>query len=280
MTWGWKEVLEVILLSIAFYAFIRHLQTTRGGGLLAGFILVILISGLFALLLQNVAFEHLQWIAEAALPAMGFALLVIFQAELRLAVTRLGNMRLVHVVERFFGARRPLHHERMVEAIISAVERLARTRTGALIAIEGRHAIEGFGETGVRIGGDVTARLLETIFYKGTPLHDGALLIIRGRVMYAACHLPSAPESPELSRDLGMRHRAALGMSEQSDALVIVVSEETGRVSLASAGKLEKSVSTAFLRQAITRGIVAQLEREAPHMATTDEESDETESSE
>lgn len=273
MTWGGKEILEVILLSVAFYAFIRHLQTTRGGGLLAGFILVILIAGLFAGLLQSVDFEHLQWIAEAALPAIGFALLVIFQAELRLAVTRLGNMRLVHVVERLFGARRPLHHEKMVEAIIGAVERLARTRTGALIAIQGRHAIEGFGETGVRIGGEVTARLLETVFYKGTPLHDGAVLIIRGRLMYAACHLPSAPESPELSRDLGTRHRAALGMSEQSDALIIVVSEETGRISVASAGKLEKGVSTAFLREAITRGIVAQLER----AASLDEESEETE---
>lgn len=271
MSWGGKEVLEVVLLAIAFYAFIRHLQTTRGGGLLAGFILLIMIAGVFAVLLRNVDFEHLQWIADAALPAIGIALLVIFQAELRLAITRLGNMRLVNMVERLFGARRPLHHEKMVESIISAVERLARTRTGALIAIEGRHAIEGFGETGVRVGGDVTARLLETVFYKGTPLHDGAVLIIRGRLMYASCHLPSAPESPELSRDLGTRHRAALGMSEQSDALVIVVSEETGRISIASGGKLETGVSTSFLRDSITRGIVAQLERVREKVPIDDE---------
>jgi len=265
-----QTAFEVLILATVYYWFIRHLQQTRGGGLLAGFIiLLIVILGGFAVILRRFDLPHLQVIADAALPALSIALLVIFQPELRLLIARIGNTRFVRSLERFFGRDLPMQKERVVNAILSACERMAKSHTGAIIVIQRREAIEGYQTGGQRVNGEVSARLLETIFYEGTPLHDGAVFIIGGRLMWAGCHIEAEPTHdmgfpPEMAdqvRDLGTRHAAGFGLAQQCDALVIVVSEETGRISVARQGAIPKlGVGLETLRQEITQGIESQLE--------------------
>lgn len=257
-----QTIAEIAILAAIYYGFIRHLQATRGGGLLAGFI-VLMISAVvvFFIVLQTIDLPHLRWLANAALPVLGLALLVIFQPELRLAISRLGNIRVFRLVERFFGTAVPVQREKLIKSIVVACGIMSKTKTGALIVVERREGIDGFGTGGIRVNADASTRLLENIFYKGAPLHDGAVLIIGGRVMYAACHLPASSDiNVGLSHNLGTRHRAAIGLSEQSDAMVIVVSEETGRISIAHRGKLRLGISEEELEVAISEGINVQFD--------------------
>jgi diadenylate cyclase len=257
-----QTITEVAILALIYYGFIRHLQATRGGGLLAGFIVLVMTAVVsFFIVLKQFDLPRLEWIANAALPVLGVALLVIFQPELRLAISRLGNIRIFRLVERLFGTAKPIHRQKLIKSIVRACGSMAKTRTGALMVVERREGIDGFGIGGVRVNADASTGLLENIFYKGAPLHDGAVLIIGGRVMYAACHLP-APSGINvgLSHNLGTRHRAAVGLSEQSDAMVIVVSEETGRISIAHRGKLRLGISEEELEAAISEGINVQFD--------------------
>ncbi len=253
---------EIAILALVYYGFIRHLQATRGGGLLAGFIgLMLTTLVVFTIVLRQFDLPHLRWLANAALPVLGIALLVIFQPELRLAISRIGNIRVIRVIERFFGTSEPVQRPKVVSAIVVACEHMSKSRTGALIVVQKREGIDGFRSGGVRVNADVSSYVLENIFYKGAPLHDGAVLIIGGRIMYAACHLPSSSdESVGISHDFGTRHRAALGLSEQSDAVVIVVSEERGWISIAQRGTLRANVSLKELEDSITEGIKHQIE--------------------
>lgn len=146
----------------------------------------------------------------------------------------------------------------MVDGIVTACQRLSKKRIGALIVVQRKDGIAGFASAGTLVNADVSAFLLQTIFYRGTPLHDGAAFIMGGRVMFAGCHLPLS-EVASNTGDLGTRHCAAVGLSEQSDALVIVVSEETGRISVAQSGRLDKNVSINDVRTLIYGGIVMQL---------------------
>lgn len=254
-----KTIVEILILTVINYAFIRHLQATRGGGLMVGFIVAALVGvGIFAFGLERFDLPHIEWIAKGAIGTLTFALLVIFQPELRLLIARLGNIRAVRLLERFVGGSTPMETERVVDAIVTACQRLSKRRIGALIAVQRKDGIAGFAAAGTLVNADVTAFLLETIFWRGTPLHDGAAFIMSGRVMYAGCHLPLS-EAASNTGDLGTRHCAAVGLSEQSDALIIVVSEETGRISVAQNGNLDRNVSINDVRTLIYGGIVLQL---------------------
>ena len=254
---------EVLLVALVYYGFIRHLQRTRGGGLLAGFIVLLLIAvGAFVLVIENLKLPHLRELANAALPALSIGLLIIFQPELRLAISRLGNIKPLRVMQRFFGSAVPQQTARVVDAITNACGRLSKGKTGALIVIQRSEGIEGFAVGGCKLDAEVTSRLLETIFFDGTSLHDGAVMVIDGRVMFAGCKLPvTASNALVRQMRLGMRHSAALGISEESDALVIVVSEETGRISVAKQGQMQVGLSLDDLRSQISEGVEAQLER-------------------
>ncbi|MEE9395078.1 MAG: diadenylate cyclase [Planctomycetota bacterium] len=258
-----KLLFEVLLVALVYYGFIRHLQRTRGGGLLAGFIVLLLMTiGGFALVIGLLELPHLQKLADAALPALSIALLIIFQPELRLAISRLGSIKPLRIMQRFFGSATPHHTSRVVDAILNACERLSRGHTGALIVVQRIEGIEGFAVGGCKLDAEVTSRLLETIFFDGTSLHDGAVMIIDGRCMFAGCKLPvSASNAQVRQRRLGTRHSAALGISEESDALVIVVSEESGRISIAKQGKIEIGVSLDDLRHEISEGLETQFKR-------------------
>lgn len=258
-------VVEVLFLAIVAYAFIRHLQATRGGGLVAGFIVLAIAFAIgVAVAVKTLNMPHIRWLSDQALPAMMVGLVILFQPELRLAISRLGKIRAVRMVERFFGAAKPVQRERVAVVIGKACRRMSKQRIGALIVVQRNEGIEGFASGGTRVDAEISTPLLETLFHPGSPLHDGAAFITSGRLMFAGCHLPLS-ESEYMNRGLGTRHRAAIGMSEESDALVIVVSEETGRISMARDGTLTRDVTETELRQLIHEGIVTQLEAaEAP----------------
>ncbi len=256
---AFQTIVEVLLLSCINYWFIRHLQATRGGGLLAGFLMVVIVAiAVFGVIVNEMDLPHLTWLANRGLPALTIALLIIFQPELRFAISRLGNIRFVRSVERLFQDRPAFDVERVKNSIVGACRRMSKQRVGALIVLQRRGGIEGFISGGTRLNADISASLIETVFHGKSPLHDGALFVSAGRVLIAGCHLPLS-ESLKLSPELGTRHRAALGLAEESDALVIAVSEERGHISVASDGELRQNISIEELENEILEGLERQL---------------------
>ncbi len=237
-----KTATELWLLATIIYAFIRFLQETRGSAVLKGFIVVTVIFLVgFVTLVQTAKLERLKWIADRGLLLFLFGLVAVFQPELRQALVSLGESPLV----RGFS-RRP--NRSVTEELIQAAARLSRAGLGAIILVERGDGIAGFAEGAVSLDAALSAALLVTIFTKDTPLHDGATLVRGDRVIAAGCLLPLS-ENPNLSQMLGTRHRAALGAAEESDALAIVVSEETRRISVAQRGQLEVGVTLDRLRE-------------------------------
>jgi diadenylate cyclase len=222
----WSSVVDIALVALILYGLFRLFQGTQAVALLRG----ILVLALF-FLLRNSAL-----IIMVAIP-------VIFQPELRRALERLGRSApfLMGRSSRETAAQQVIHE------VILAVETLARERTGALIVLEGDTGLEEHIESGERIDAGVSARLLTTIFYPGTPLHDGAVIIRGDRIISAACVLPLTNRDLADS-SLGTRHRAAVGITEQNDALAIVVSEETGIISVARSGRIARRLDTQRLR--------------------------------
>lgn len=237
-----KTAIEVSILSVVIYAFIRFLQETRGSGVLKGFIfavVVFLVGGLS--LAKALDLGRIQWIADRGMTFVVIGLLIVFQPELRQALVSLGDSG-------FWGSlsRGP---KESTEELVGAVGRLSEKGLGAIIVVEGGDGLAGLmeGPAAVRLDAAVSAALLVSLFAKDSPLHDGAVLLRDGRLAAAGCVLPLS-ENAKVARSLGTRHRAALGVTEDSDALAIVVSEETRRVSVARRGRLETDVSVERLR--------------------------------
>jgi diadenylate cyclase len=240
-----KTVLEVLLLGIVVYLFIRFLQQTRGGGVMRGFIMVVVVLvAVIGVTVNLLHLEHLGYLTERGITIFLTGIVVLFQPELRQALVKVGD----YDWGSRWGSRRADRDPDARREVLQAAKRLARRRFGALIVLEGRTGLGGLIEGGTALDARVSAKLLHCIFFKDSPLHDGAVLIRKGRVAAAACVLPNS-ESPHLSDALGMRHRAALGIAEESDALVVVVSEETARFSVAFGGKLEVHVSAERLEE-------------------------------
>ena len=195
----------------------------------------------------------LLWIFNKTLSAGIIALVIIFQPELRRALEELGRKNVIFKVLKFEnGNNESNFSDRSVEEITRATLEMAKAKTGALIVIRQHHDLGQFIETGIKIDGRISSQLLINIFEKNTPLHDGAVIIDENRVVAATCYLPLS-DNMTISKDLGTRHRAALGMSEVCDALVIVVSEETGLVSVASGGRLLRAINAEELRSQLSQ---------------------------
>ena len=241
--------LELFLIGIFVYIILSFLQGTRGERLFRGVIFIIIVGSLILnLVVEQFGLVRVEYLYKGFLIAILIIAVVGFQPEIRRALIRIGQAG--------FLSSSPQQLSRSVEEIINAVTELAATRTGAIIVIEQQVALGEFVETGVRLDAKVTADLLKTIFYPGSALHDMAVIIQGDRVIAARVQLPLAEGDSFQGRQLGSRHRAAVGVTSGSDATVIVVSEETGIVSLALNGNLIRNVSEAQLRRHLTTAVV------------------------
>ena len=238
---GWTDLLEILFVAFLLYRILLVLQRTRATQIMLGVVLLAFMYGVSRLL----DLILIRTLLEAAFQYGAIAALVVFQPELRAALARLGRSRMIRAFQRLEGSR-------VAEEIVEAAERLARARHGAIIAIEQEVGLGEYAETGSAVDARVTAEMLTTIFTPYSPLHDGAVLISGDQIRTAGAILPLTQSSIK-DRSLGTRHRAALGLSEETDAIVVVVSEETAQLSVAIGGRLERDVSPERLR-AIVQG--------------------------
>lgn len=238
------DVIEIIIIAILIYNILIWIKNTRAWNLFRGLV-VILFFVIVAMIFQM---NTILWIARNLLNVGLIALVIIFQPELRKALDNLGGK---NVVGRFFNtgtSEEERFSDKTMEELIKACVAMGKVRTGALIVIENTIHLDEFVRTGIDVDACVTSSLLINIFEKNTPLHDGAVIMRGNRIVSATCYLPLS-DSMRLSKDLGTRHRAAVGVSEVSDSLTIVVSEETGRISVARGGKIYRDLTADGLRE-------------------------------
>ena len=247
---GWRPVLEIFILTVAIYYITRFLRGTRGWPVVIGFVVAMLL--LFAAA-KALNLPVLKWLLGVAYTFFAFAVLIVFQPELRRLFAELGNLPLFTSI----------HEQREnIEVIVQTVERLSEVKIGALIAIEQSIHLHDAVESGVLVDCEATPEMLETIFFPNNAIHDGGVIIKGDRIMYAACIFPLT-QRPGLAKSLGTRHRAAIGLSEETDA-VVVASEENGMISHAYKGQLTRGVTAEELRSFLTSVL---LQPEKPHGA-------------
>ena len=244
----WQVVIEFALIWVVVYLAFRFLRGTRGAHVLKGVGIVILLATVAVSLLsgQEGDFDRLKYLYGNSLFFVAIALLIVFQPELRRALVRLGEAKI------FRGPATP--GASVIEELKRAVSYLARNKIGALIAIERETGLADWANTGTAMNANVTAELIETIFWPGSALHDMGVVVKGDRVLAAGVQFPLA-EGDNVAQELGSRHRAALGLSQESDCLVIVVSEETGTISLAERGELIRKLTPETLQKMLERGL-------------------------
>lgn len=242
-----EVAIEFAVIWIVVYLIFRFLRGTRAARMFKGLGVVLIMTSLLILVLaRENAFQRIQFLYKGFLGFAAIALVVIFQPELRRALVRLGEAKLF----RSAGAAM----EPVIDQIIIAVTYLAKNRIGAIIAIERDVPLGGIIEVGTRLNAEVTAELLQTIFWPGSALHDMGVVIHDSKIAAAGVQFPLA-EGEDIAQELGSRHRAALGLSQEADCMVIVVSEETGAISLAERGELIRKLSPDALRSMLKRGL-------------------------
>ena len=241
------NIIEILLLSFLIYKILCWVQNTRAWTLLKGGVIILV----FYLLASFLRFTTITWIINRMGLIAVLAVLIIFQPELRKALEQLGSKNILTglFLESVRGPEG--YTEKTVNEIVRAAYEMGKVKTGALIVIEKDVSLQEVERTYIEIDGIVTSQLLINIFEHNTPLHDGAVVIRGNRITAATCYLPLT-DSLTISKDLGTRHRAALGISESTDSMTVVVSEETGRVSLAQGGVLKRISDPEVLRAALT----------------------------
>jgi diadenylate cyclase len=244
-TFTWKDGLEIALIAAVVYLVYRSLRGTRGARVVRGFIFVLVTSFVVVRLLGAfLHMERLEFLYTKLVPAMILLAVILFQPELRRSLMRLGQNPLFRMFlkEGAFA---------FVDRIVRSAATLSRNKVGAIIAVERETRLASLIESGILIDAELTSEMLTTIFWPGSPLHDMGVVIRSGRIAAAGCEFPLARESV-LDPQLGTRHRAAIGLTEETDAVVIVVSEETGNISLAEGGNLESPLTPDALRDRLT----------------------------
>lgn len=230
---GITDVLDILIVAFIVYKVLGFIRETRAEQLAKGLLILVIIT----LASKALHLYTLNWILSGLMTVGVVALVVIFQPELRRALEHLGRSRFVNVLN---GVDKE-EAKRMVLEMVEAIDSMSSSRTGALIVIEGEITLNDIVETGTVIDAAVSAEMIGNIFYEGAPLHDGALIIRSDRLHAAGCVLPLT-QNKQLSKELGTRHRAGIGITENSDAMVIIVSEETGVISIAQNGNLTRFV--------------------------------------
>lgn len=244
-----RNVVEIIIIAFLVYEILFWIQNTRAWNLLKGLAFILLFTVVTAIL----HLDTILWILEKTATIAVTALIIIFQPELRKALEQLGSKNIISDILSFDnGKENQAFTERTANEIVKATFEMAKVKTGALMVIERGVSLKDIERTGIEINGLVTSQLLINIFEHNTPLHDGAVVIRGNRVAAATCYLPLS-DNMMISKELGTRHRAAVGISEITDSITVVVSEETGRVSLVEGGMLRRVSDAETLRKALER---------------------------
>ncbi len=247
------SILDLVLVTLIFFAIMRMVRDTQAMALLRGVIFLVIVLSLLISLVNLPAFS---WLVRTTLPALVFAIPVIFAPEIRRGLERLGRAGAGNPILIFRPQQATLAVENTVRSVVSAAGRLSARQHGALIILERADSLRDYTQTGVVLEASVTPELLLQIFYPNTPLHDGAVIISGNRVLAAGCVMPLSASgvlarSPE-RHQMGLRHRAALGISEASDAIAVVVSEETGSISIAHSGRMIRRLDPERLENILT----------------------------
>jgi diadenylate cyclase len=238
---SWRDILDVLVVAFLLYQLLKLIRGTQAVQLLVG-LAVILVVGYAS---QALNLHLLEFIFQNGTQAIVIAAVVLFQPELRRALDQVGRLGAFRAL---FGHHPTALISRTVDAVQRAGQSLSERRTGALIVFERSTGLENIASTGVHINGEVTAEMLAALFVPGSPLHDGAVIIRADRLIAAGCVLPLAETLPGVGR-MGTRHRAAVGLTLESDAVILIVSEETGLISVAHQGKLYRGLDASSLRE-------------------------------
>jgi len=245
-TMDWSDILEIFIIAFLVYYILAWMKTTRSWRLLKGLIVIFL----FLMIVNLMEMTTIIWIAQNVLSFAVIAFIVVMQPELRHALEQLGQKNFIPFMGVSGSSREKddAFSEKSLNEIVKACVEMGKVKTGALIVIERKESLKDYERTGIEVDGVVTSQLMINIFEHNTPLHDGAVIVRGNRVTYATCYLPLT-DNLGLSKELGTRHRAGVGVSEVTDSLTLIVSEETGGISVAYEGKLERNMNAEKLRE-------------------------------
>lgn len=244
------DIIDIVLVAVLIYQLLKMLRETRAIQLVKGIAILFVLMQISAWM----NFRTINYLLKNIMQVGLFSVVVIFQPELRSLLERVGRSKVGKLIDFSGQSREENSIENMTDEIVRATVNMSSTKTGALIVLERETKLGDILKSGTVINAEITSALLENIFVPNTPLHDGAVVIRGDRISYAGCLLPLT-SNINLSRELGTRHRAAIGMSESSDAMVIVVSEETGKISVAVNGNLTRNLNGQTLKNAIMRAL-------------------------
>ena len=242
----WTDIIEIVIIAFVIYNVMVWIKNTKAWVLLKGIIIVVI----FALIAYILNLKTILWIAGKTISVGIIALVIIFQPELRRALEQLGRKKILFGLFRFNDGREKGERfsSKTAEEIVRACFDMGAAYTGALIVIEQDMVLEEYEKTGIAVDGLVTSQLLINIFEHNTPLHDGAVIVRGNRITSATCYLPLS-DNMMLSKELGTRHRAGVGISEVTDSLTVIVSEETGGISVAYKGELKRNITVDELKE-------------------------------
>ena len=239
-----KALLEIAIIAVVLYFVLQFMKGTRGAGILKGLVFI------FVLAIVTISFVSVHWslpridyLLSRFLAASVLALIIIFQPELRRALIRLGQSPV-------FGAFLARGETRVIQEIVEASEFMSKNRIGALMALVREVRLDGYVEGGVKLDAEISREMLTSIFWPGSPLHDGAAIIEHGRIAAAGCILPLS-DDPTIAKSMATRHRAGIGITEETDCVAVIVSEETGRISVAVRGQVTTDHDGATLRRVL-----------------------------
>ena len=248
------DIIDIVLVAVITYQLLKMLKETRAIQLVKGIAILFVLMQVSAWM----NFTTINYILRNVMQVGLFSVVVIFQPELRSLLERVGRSKVGKLID-FTSQREDIELEQMTEELVRATVNMSNTKTGALIVLERETKLGDIIKSGTVINAQISSSLLENIFVPNTPLHDGAVIIREDRISTAGCLLPLT-SNINLSRELGTRHRAAIGMSEASDAVIIVVSEETGKISIAINGNLTRNLNAQTLKNAIMRALSSEEE--------------------
>ena len=246
---AWRPLIEISVMAVFLYYIFLFIQGTRAVQILVGLILIVS----FFFLVQILKLDSLNWLMSRIFPVAILALLIIFQPELRRGLARLGGQPFMSFIS---------GEENIINAVAEAAQILSKKRIGSLIAIEAEIGLKNYIESGIRLEARVSTELIVTIFTNKTPLHDGGIIIEGGRIAAAACLFPLT-QLPKIAKTMGTRHRAGIGLSEETDAVIVIVSEENGSISIAHQGNIIQDLDDIRMKRILRNVLVVTKEKKS-----------------